>query len=862
MITIDIQWLVPVVLLSSDRLLDVGLQSSNPEDQINTTKKLKNHLALALQDYQCYLETPLRKEDVEFALGNWLDDENNIDINIILEKMYRYFLDWCGDHFEVKPERLEEWLSVVAMLDPAWIIGFGYVELLKGHILGLEQLYGVIEHQCPSALPKRFDGKPVADNHVHLNGHGHNSLSLVDFALYLTKKPETKRCKWPYRQECSLFNSEKLDLTLLPVMVNQLFSSLVKEHWGESDFGIPNWGDLEFVQFNTDILVTLEMQEAKTQAQSLLASSHLIQVSEPVRWLILPIAVMLESRDLGLEYTKKLTAFIRACNLLRNYMVVSGVGLGRFVDYFSFKLRKPTGANLSYKAHSLSHDFSASTYREFRGSPNLVVHEKWKKNKSNFKLLPKELTQFANELTSKNLDARSHFVIHFARGYSTLARQGDQYQLAYRGQLLTQVRKLQQFFSSTTYSDIALHSDSDSDSTYADLRALVRGFDVAGNENELPIEVFAPTLRVLRAGKHEHQSKYDSRLRQPFLTIHAGEDYGHLLSGLRAIDEAVQFCNFKAGDRLGHGLALGVDVYDWARKQQRVYLTAGQHLDNLVWFYFQALEVAQHQSEFNPILSILENKIHRWSGYIFGDEIKATPSDLYQAWKLRRNCPLMQTLPNQAAGSEWELWVPDMLYLEKNKSSVAVRVWQRYLNKELFRDSVGSLRCDDIVTIDCRNLTHRNEDEDALCDTLSRAELRLMHAIQDLLIERYSKRQVVLEACPTSNIFIGRFKRYVEHPIFRWNPPIADWLQPGGRFNTFGIRKGPINVCINTDDAGLMPTTIENEHRILKQTAISELDVGCFDADMWVDRIRQIGVDLFKSNHLDWINSTIRSNRC
>lgn len=855
MLNIDIKWLTTIVLLNSDRLLEARLNNQSVGTPNLQNGELKQSIQLAFLDYQSYLNSPLRKEDIEFALKEWLNKAGEIDSNLILTKIHRYFLSWSGDCFEVKPQYLEEWLSLIAMQDPAWIIGAGYADLLQHQVLGIEQVLVALAHQCPSALPKRFDGKAIADNHVHLNGHGHNSLSLLDFSLYLTKKPITERNKWPYRPECSLFNSEKLDLTLLPLMVNQIFSSLAKGLWSEGVSDFPDWNKLTLSQLNTDILVTLETQNSKTKAQQLLVSSHLADLPEIARWLLIPIALLLEKNNSNKDLSNKIDSFINASNLLRNYMIMSGVGLGTFVDYFSFKFRKPSSKGLNYKAHSLTHDFSAKTYREFRGAPGLVVDEKWKKSRgeSTFRLKPTELTKFANELVSKQLDTRSHFVIHFNRSFSKTAPKGNNYQIAFRSQLLTHVRKLQLFFSSVSHADTPLSTDlSAAETISADLRALVRGFDVAGNENELPIEIFAPTLRVLRAAKHEYQSQFEIRLRQPFLTIHAGEDYSHLLSGLRAIDEAVLFCDFKSGDRLGHALALGVDVYYWAKRQQRVYLTAGQHLDNLVWCYHQGLELIQQIPELHAALCIIENKIHRWSGYIY-DDINVTPSDLFQAWKLRRNCPLMSTLPSQAVGTEWELWVPDIAYIEKNQTNTAVKIWQHYLNKDLMTGAVQSSRYDDVVTIDCRTIGVQAEGELELSDTLSNGELQLIHAIQDLLIERYSKRQIILEACPTSNIFIGRFKQYVEHPIFRWNPPVSNWLQSGNKFNTFGIRKGPISVCVNTDDAGIMPTTIENEHRILKQTAISDLEVSCFDADIWIDRVRQIGVDIFKSNHLNWI---------
>lgn len=48
----------------------------------------------------------------------------------------------------------------------------------------------------------------------------------------------------------------------------------------------------------------------------------------------------------------------------------------------------------------------------------------------------------------------------------------------------------------------------------------------------------------------------------------------------------------------------------------------------------------------------------------------------------------------------------------------------------------------------------------------------------------------------------------------------------GERFNRFGIRTGPISVCINTDDCALIPTTIVNEHDVMMKTAIKHFDVG------------------------------------
>ncbi|MFM9746177.1 hypothetical protein ACKI2C_52360, partial [Streptomyces brasiliscabiei] len=76
--------------------------------------------------------------------------------------------------------------------------------------------------------------------------------------------------------------------------------------------------------------------------------------------------------------------------------------------------------------------------------------------------------------------------------------------------------------------------------------------------------------------------------RKLHLSIHAGEDFSHLLTGLRTIDETIEFCDYESSDRVGHALALGVDVKKWASRQQRSYVPLSSHLDNLVWAYNHA----------------------------------------------------------------------------------------------------------------------------------------------------------------------------------------------------------------------------------------------------------------------------------
>ena len=80
-------------------------------------------------------------------------------------------------------------------------------------------------------------------------------------------------------------------------------------------------------------------------------------------------------------------------------------------------------------------------------------------------------------------------------------------------------------------------------------------------------------------------------LPQLCVTYHVGEDFLDLADGLRAIDEAVNFLNMECGDRLGHALALGIDVEEWYRKKNDMILISQQdYLDTLIWIYHRLIQ--------------------------------------------------------------------------------------------------------------------------------------------------------------------------------------------------------------------------------------------------------------------------------
>jgi hypothetical protein len=96
------------------------------------------------------------------------------------------------------------------------------------------------------------------------------------------------------------------------------------------------------------------------------------------------------------------------------------------------------------------------------------------------------------------------------------------------------------------------------------LNLWVRGIDGAANELHTPPEFFAPIFRQCEAHGLSHK------------TFHAGEDFPHLLSGLRYMLEALELLDLRAGDRLGHGTAMGISPKLWVnRMPQTIIISRG-----------------------------------------------------------------------------------------------------------------------------------------------------------------------------------------------------------------------------------------------------------------------------------------------
>ncbi|MCP4116983.1 MAG: hypothetical protein GY737_16580 [Desulfobacteraceae bacterium] len=301
---------------------------------------------------------------------------------------------------------------------------------------------------------------------------------------------------------------------------------------------------------------------------------------------------------------------------------------------------------------------------------------------------------------------------------------------------------------------------------YPGVRELVAGVDVAANELEAPPEVFAPIYRLLRKRGMRH------------FTYHAGEDFHHLIGGMRAIYEAIEFLGMQRGDRIGHGTAAGIEPEIWLKHVGDEFaISEGEWLDDLI-FVLHLLE-KYPDSPLNSRLAAIRGEVDKRAQRVYRKHY-ATYSHI-QAWLLRRYCPLHMLY-------EWREAMSMPTWSEEE--------WRECATENPDTETRELLRL--YHQDDCRKRYHRKIRINVQ-SILSKENLR---GLQNLLLGELHKREIVLEALPTSNVRISFYKSHKEHHLWRWL---------GLSERDGGSERMPA-VVIGTDDTGIFSTSILNEY--------------------------------------------------
>ncbi len=165
------------------------------------------------------------------------------------------------------------------------------------------------------------------------------------------------------------------------------------------------------------------------------------------------------------------------------------------------------------------------------------------------------------------------------------------------------------------------------------LENIINCIDVASKEFYAPPEVFSKAyLYLKRKNLNLH------------FTYHAGEEFKEPCTGLRSIYEAITFLNLHKGDRIGHGLALGIDPEVGQRYLKRsCFLSIQEALDNSAFLYYLLSTVEREipdriklREETRNLIETLIREVLEPKELLKGFSAR----DYIDSWLLRRNCPL------------------------------------------------------------------------------------------------------------------------------------------------------------------------------------------------------------------------------
>ena len=377
------------------------------------------------------------------------------------------------------------------------------------------------------------------------------------------------------------------------------------------------------------------------------------------------------------------------------------------------------------------------------------------------------------------------------------------------------------------------------------------GIDAANLELTTPPEVFAPAFRFLREypieiRRQRNLDRFGGRSdilelvgdRRLGMTYHVGEDFRHLLSGLRAVAEVIEFLKPRPGDRLGHAIALALDPSVWAAQiGHQAVLPRLEWLDTLVWIHHFLGPGHDLIGEL-----AIEDWIQKLSHDIYGSsDVLATgaearhtdrdwsPLALYDAWRLRQLDPYSFSL-NDLRNSDQE--APSR---RSSRHSVQDRRWVRVQAQVLeeVRKEVGSNAAYHLLWLYWFSDKVREKGDKIITLDMKEKEelwLELCRVVQRKLIDVVQGKQLVVEVNPSSNRLVGPMAGLEQHHVFQMTLDEEERL----------FRRFP--VTINTDDPGVFNTSLAHEYYLIGEILLRH---GRPESEVveWLEWLRQNGRD-------------------
>lgn len=298
----------------------------------------------------------------------------------------------------------------------------------------------------------------------------------------------------------------------------------------------------------------------------------------------------------------------------------------------------------------------------------------------------------------------------------------------------------------------------------------IRGVDAAANEMHAPPELFGPLFRVLAKSGIAH------------FTYHVGEDFPHLISGIRSIDDALRFLPLRNGDRLGHCTAIGITPDIWKRSlPSSLSMTKETRLLDLVFIW---RELRSHP-ELLRYASDAAIEAVSLAHEVFSLEEGISITTLDQVFELRGVLAESEGLLGELDGplKPKSLWLEEYERAREMAKTAGMKRPLKLYQQWLTANNVRKQRAE-YVEVALEYLP-----DEALV------------SLQQTVMAKMADRNIAIECPPTSNTRISQYRDVSEHHIFRWMGLPEEAIEGDV----------PMSICLGSDDPGIFAADLKSE---------------------------------------------------
>jgi len=354
---------------------------------------------------------------------------------------------------------------------------------------------------------------------------------------------------------------------------------------------------------------------------------------------------------------------------------------------------------------------------------------------------------------------------------------------------------------------------------------VIRGLDIATDELGIPTWIFVPLFRYILDTAAKASIFPDKKQQQtppPLrVTAHVGEDFRHLMEGLRRIYEQVHYILGNTPGRLGHAVALGVDPQTWAESVGSILMPAEERLWDLVWEWrlYSHYRIKPGFSAAAPAgrIETLLNKINELAELVYGTS-RYKVEHLAEAHHMlhRFLVPPFASKPMVNGGFD-----------AFQRGVENIRHWKNHGERQIHSPYQVSKVLE--AYLNNESCFHRGQ---SLIDIPIRAdEIAALKAVQYAIRRGIAQSGIVVEVNPSSNLLIGDLLDLRNHPILRLRPPVSEPDDPPA-----------IAIALGSDDPLTFSTQLLREYTLLYEAACAAgyPEKAVYE---WLESIRHTGMD-------------------